>query len=251
MDDRRIGTTLRSLRIRHSWRQEDLSAAAGVSVRTVQRIEGGRAEGVQLETLRSVARALDAWVDVAVRWRGGELDRLLNVRHSLMHERVALLLAESGGWEIVPEASFSIYGERGAIDILAWHAERRILLVIELKTEIVDVQDLVGRVDRKRRLAPQIARERGWLPDVVAVWVVVAEGRTNRRRVAAHRTMLGAAFPDDGRRVHGWLRAPAGPISALSLLPDPPGAPQRLATPKRVRRTATRGNLAKRDTRRT
>ena len=46
---------------------------------------------------------------------------------------------------LAPEVSFSIYGERGVIDILAWHPGRRALLIIELKTDIVDVNELVGR----------------------------------------------------------------------------------------------------------
>ena len=86
---------------------------------------------------------------------------------------------------LAPEVSFSIYGERGVIDILAWHPGRRALLIIELKTDIVDVNDLAGSADRRRRLAPKIVAERGWDPVTVSVWVIVAPGRTNRRRVAA------------------------------------------------------------------
>ena len=48
--------------------------------------------------------------------------------------------------------SFSIFGERGVIDVAAWNAEHRALLVIELKTDIVDVNELVGTFDRKVRL---------------------------------------------------------------------------------------------------
>jgi hypothetical protein len=73
-----------------------------------------------------------------------------------------MFLSRGPGWSIAPEVSFSIWGERGLIDILAWHAPTRSLLVIELKTAIVDVSGLVGTVDRKRRLAPEIARSRGW-----------------------------------------------------------------------------------------
>jgi hypothetical protein len=112
---------------------------------------------------------------------------------------------------------FSIYGERGTIDILAWHAATGTLLVIELKTELVDVQELIGMIDRKRRLAAQIALDRGWRARTVATWVVISQDRTNRRRVSAHRTVLRAAFPQDGHRVRAWLRAPAGPANALSL----------------------------------
>jgi hypothetical protein len=104
------------------------------------------------------------------------------------------------------------------IDVLAWHAPTR-LLVIELKTELVDVQELLGTLDRKRRLARKIGIERGWWPAVVAAWVILADGRTNRRRVDAHRTVLRAALPTDGRAMNAWLAAPRGPVAALSFWP--------------------------------
>ena len=43
-----------------------------------------------------------------------------------------------------------------------WHEPTRSLLVIELKTELVDLQETVGTLDRKVRLATQIAHEQGW-----------------------------------------------------------------------------------------
>jgi hypothetical protein len=120
----------------------------------------------------------------------------------------------------VPEVTFSVLGERGAIDVLGWHAATRTVLVIELKTDIVDVQEMLGTLDRKRRPARGIARDRGWDAAVVATSVILAEGRTNRRRVEAHATVLRAAPPDDGRTVGPWLRAPRGPMAALSIRPD-------------------------------
>ena len=83
-------------------------------------------------------------VELVARWRGGDLDRMVNARHAALHEAVALLFARHSGWTTAPEVSFSIYGERGAIDVLAWHAARRALLVVELKSEIVDVQGMLG-----------------------------------------------------------------------------------------------------------
>src|SRR4051794_253417 len=84
----------------------------------------------------------------------------------------------------------NIRGERGVIDILAWHASSQTLLVIELKTEIVDVNDLMGKADKKRRLAALIGRDRGWKPRSVGLWVIVADSKTNRRRVQSHATTL-------------------------------------------------------------
>jgi hypothetical protein len=51
------------------------------------------------------------------------------------------------------------------------------LLVIELKTEIVEVSGLLGSMDRRRRLAPKIAARLGWEAVAVSTWVVVADSR--------------------------------------------------------------------------
>lgn len=220
MDDHHVGTAFRAMRIRKRWRQEDLSARAGVSRASIGRIESGQLASVPLGTIRRVAAALDARFDTVVRWQGGDLGRLLNGRHAAMHEAMARLFASLDGWVAEPEVSFSIYGERGVIDILAWYPVSHVLLVIELKTEFVDVHELMGSVDRKRRLAAVIARERGWDPIGVATWVVLSDNRTNRRALAAHETVMRTKFPVDGRRIRPWLRRPVGRLDALSFLPS-------------------------------
>ena len=155
-----------------------------------------------------------------LRWHGGDLDRLVNARHAAMHESLARRFSRLTEWTLAPEVSFSVYGERGVIDAIAWHEATRALLVIELKTELVDMSDLVGTMDRRRRLAPTIVRDRGWLPAVVGTLVLVAEGRANRRHLAEHVTMLRNAFPADGRAVRRWIGRPRGRIDALAFLPD-------------------------------
>ena len=209
------------MRIRRGWRQVDLAARAGVSQGLVSRIERGHFEGVTLDALRRVAAALDIRIDVIARWRAGDLDRMLNRAHSALHEAVARRFGTLPGWVSEPEVSFAIFAERGVIDILAWHPKRRALLVIELTTEIVDVNELVGTLDRKVRLAPRVARERGWVGAgdggvTVSSWLIVADTRTNRRRVAAHAAMLRSRYPVDGRTVVGWLADPDRRIAALS-----------------------------------
>ncbi len=222
MDDQRVGSALREIRIRRGLRQADLARAAGVSAPTISRLERGHVATFTVETIRAVAKALDVRMDLSPRWRGGDLDRLLNARHSALHERVARYFRELPEWVAEPEVSFAIYRESGVIDILAWHPGRRMLLVIELKTDIADVNELVGTVDKKSRLAIQVAAGRGW--DVkgasVSIWLIVADGHTNRRRVQAHGSMLRAVFPSDGRSMAGWLRNPATPIRALSFWPN-------------------------------
>jgi transcriptional regulator with XRE-family HTH domain len=219
MDDQRVGSGLRAMRIRRRLRQRDLSMAAGVPRGVVALIEHGRLDEVGFGQIRAVARALDARFEGLVRWQGGDLDRLTNRGHAQMHEAMARWFAELDGWLAVPEVSFAHFAERGVIDILAWHASTGTVLVVELKTAIVDINDLMSTMDRRRRLAREIANDLGWNAKVVATWVVVASGRTNDRVFAEHATVLRAKFPGDGRTMRRWLDRPTGEVAALSFLP--------------------------------
>ncbi len=219
MDSSRIGRGIRALRVRQRLRQSDLAGQARVPRSVIARIERGDLARVHVGALAAVAAALHADLDLGLRWNGTELDRLLNAGHSAMHEAVARML-RAAGWEVLPERSFSIWGERGVVDIVGWHATSRTLLVVELKTEIVDVQRLIGTVDRYRRLAPQAVADLGWEPLNAGTSVAVAESSTNRRRLRDHVTVLRAAFPSDGRTVPGWLTRPVGQLRALSFLSD-------------------------------
>jgi Holliday junction resolvase-like predicted endonuclease len=186
-----------------------------------------RGDIVSLPRLRAAAAVLEVRIELVARWRGGDLDRLVRGRHSAMSEHVASLLAREG-WAVLPEVSFNRYGERGVIDIVGWHAGRRAVLIVELKTEIVDVGEVLATSDRRRRLVGHVAAERGWQPQHVGTWLVVAESRTNRRHFATHQALLRAAFPEDGRAVRGWLARPDRPQAALWFLTD--------SSPRRIRR---------------
>lgn len=240
MDDVRIGAAFRAVRIRRGWRQADVAARARVSPSLVSLLERGHVETVSLRVLRRVSTALEVRLELIARWRGGELDRLLNAGHAALHEALAQHLHALPPWIHAPEVSFSVWGERGVIDILAFHPPTRSLLVIELKTELVSVEDVLTTMDRRRRLAAGIALQRGWDAASVSVWVVLAASEANRKRVAAHRATLRAAFPADGHAARSWLRRPHGELRALSLWSDSKrsGVTARRAGVKRVRKLA-------------
>jgi transcriptional regulator with XRE-family HTH domain len=216
VEDGRVGIALRAVRLRKNRRQEDVAHRAGVSQSTVSDIELGRFDSTSLEILQRVAKALDARIDLNVRWRGGELDRLLNVRHAILAAGVARHLGALG-WQVAPEVSFAIYGERGSIDIPAWHQSTSSLLVVEVKTELVDVHETLTVLDRKVRLAPAIARSREWPARTASVWLVVSEGSTNRHRVRHFESLLRSALPASGKNLAAWLRRPSRRTAALTF----------------------------------
>ena len=199
MDDLHLGLAFRAARIRRRLRQRDLAALAGVSATLVSRLEHGDLDRVSLRTLRGVAGKLEVGLEIVPRSAGGEFERVAGARHAALGEQVAAWIARQPDWVVVAEVSFSICGERGVIDLLAWHEPSGTLVVIELKTAIVDVAELMGTFDRKQRLAIRIAAGRGWNARSVSAWLIVGESRTNRRRVAEHRNLLGSGLPRDGR----------------------------------------------------
>ena len=236
MDDLAIGRVLRQLRIRLGWRASDVAAKAGVATATYSRMERGGIAQSRLGTLRKVSEVLEVRLVLEARWRGAGLDRFLGEGHAAMAEAISQMLV-AAGWDVRPEVSFSHFGERGVVDLVAWHAASRTVLLIELKTELVDVSDLLTVTGRRRRLAAVIAEPLGWKPATVGQWVVIAAGRSNERRVASHRTLLRSAFPADGRAIAGWLAKPTGALSALWFLPNTHSLSRRRgpATPIRVR----------------
>jgi hypothetical protein len=103
----------------------------------------------------------------------------LVVRASLASEVVGILAGL--GWQVAVEVSYSRFGERGSIDILAWHALSRTLLVVEIKSELASIEATLRKLDEKERLAAVIARERfGWQPLAMGVMLIVREGPTDR-----------------------------------------------------------------------
>ncbi len=185
MDDAKVGAAFRAVRIRMGRTQEAVAAAARVPQSAVSRLERGLLSGLSIDTIRRVAGVLGMWLDVTPRWRGTDLDRLVSGAHSMLQDSVLRLFEGLAGWTPIPEATYSIYGERGAIDILAWHESTRSLLIIELKTLLVDPAELVRKMDQRVRLGPRLGQERGWHPITVSGWVVLTDTRTNRRHVTS------------------------------------------------------------------
>jgi transcriptional regulator with XRE-family HTH domain len=244
MEDQGIGRVILVLRQRRGWRQVDLAHRAGVSQSAISDMERGRIDRFTVQTIRRTLRALDASVALDPMWGGrGDLDRLLDADHARLMQRWADLHRRAG-WDVWNEASYSIYGERGRIDQLAYHPPTATLEVAECKTGIWDVQDTLGKLDVKVRLAPRIAAQRGWAASKVVGALVFTDGTTIRRRIHEHEDLF-ARYSMRGRAVYAWVRDPrfvsVDGILVFVSLPRLPGTKQpglKRAGQRRVRLVA-------------
>lgn len=206
MNHQRIGWLVRTLRVRAGLTQAELAGRVGIDRSAISRLEHGYPGNLRLDTLEAVASVLGARLDLRLLWNGPELDRLADEGHAALATHVKRRLGR-WGWVVRVEVSYSRYGERGRIDLLAFHSASRALLVIELKTELVDVQALLGSLDAKARLAPGIAERFGWGSRRAIPAIVFSEDRTTRNRLA--RVMpLFDRYALRGRSAISWLARP-------------------------------------------
>jgi transcriptional regulator with XRE-family HTH domain len=227
----------RALRLRKDLRQEDLGRAARLSRAVISRIERGLIDNIPFGILSRAAAALGATLDVRLRWNGEQLDRLLDEAHAHLVDLVVLALRATG-WEVAVEVSFSVWGERGSIDVFAFHRSTGMVLVVEVKSIVPDSQATIHGIDRKTRLAVELAVKRGWECREVSRLLVIGDSATARRRIARLAATYDVAFPTRRREIRRWLRAPREPISELLFVAfaHRTSAGSTAATRQRVRR---------------
>jgi transcriptional regulator with XRE-family HTH domain len=194
-----------------------LARRSGVSRSVIGRIERGLADRVAVHTLQRITAAIGARTDVRLLWRGEGLDRLLDARHAALVDQVLTVLP-AFDWLAAAEVSFNIRGERGSVDVLAFHENTGSLLVIEVKSVVPDMQAMLVALDRKGRLGREIARDRGWTVAAVTRLLVLPDDRTARRRVDALAATFGTALPARTATVRRWLKDPVGACHGVIFL---------------------------------
>ena len=196
-------------------------------------MERGHLDRTSLAVIRRCLAVLEVTLDLTPRWRGADLARLLDESHASIQAGWKPRL-EKWGWQVWVEQSFNVYGDRGRVDLLAWHPVHRLLLVVEVKTVIADAQALLGGLDVKVRVAREVARSLGigGVRSVVPV-LLVAEGTTNRARIRRLAPLF-ERFALRGRQAMSWLRRPNEAVSGLLIFTD-----LRFATGSSVTRVAS------------
>ena len=209
-----VPLAMRTLRAPQRLRQVDLAARAHLARDSVSRVETGRLGGMTIASLDRLVGALDATLVVEIRWRGAELDRLVDRAHAHLANAAAHRM-QRAGWNARAEISFNHYGDRGSCDLLALHPATRTLLVVEVKSRIGNVQEMLHRLDAKVRLANVLARQLDWpAPSSVVRALVLPDDRTARRALGAHPARF-VRFALRGRASLGWLRAPQRGVTGV------------------------------------
>lgn len=221
-DDERLANLVRLIRRRNGLTQVRLASRAGVPLNDLKRIESGRAGDVKLSRVRRVLDAEGGRARLVPWWNGAAADRLLDERHAQLVERVVATL-RALAWRVEVEVSFSEYGERGSIDVFAWHHAERALAVCEVKSAIGSLEETNRALDVKARLAPTVAFDRfGWRPAVIARLLILPRSNTVRRTIDAHASTMATLYPGRGREVRAWLRQPSTPLRAIWFVSDGP-----------------------------
>ena len=214
----RVGLVLRAVRLHLRLSQQSIADKAKLSQSVYSRAERGELQGMTIGAVDRIVAALGGVLLLDVRFRGGMGDRLADAAHAALVDLVVGVLGRAD-WRVELEFGFNVFGERGSVDILAWHAATRTLLIVEVKSRFTDLQAMLLSPARKLRLVPAAARkELGW--DALAVGrIVVAYGTTeNRSVIARHAATFDAALPARSVAIRSWLRAPAGPIAGVWLV---------------------------------
>lgn len=242
MQRRDVARLHRLLRTQAGLTQSELAVTADIGRWKVSALETGRWDHLKIAELDRCFSALDARIVLSVAHRGGEADRLLDRHHASLVAATVRVLTELD-WEVRVEVTFNEFGDRGSIDIVAWHPAHRALLVVEVKSELVSIEGTLRPFSVKCRLAAKVVGEQfGWRPVIVGKVLVLPELSTARRAVERNASVLDTALPDRSRAARQWLRQPTKSLAAIWFLSDV-GLVATKRSPsavKRVRRSGSR-----------
>jgi transcriptional regulator with XRE-family HTH domain len=190
-----IAQTVRDAGRAVGWSQRDLAIKCELNQSTICRIERAEFLGLNLSTAAGVLDVLDirASFDFKTPYladRGKQTD----LGHARCVDYVARRLRRNG-WLVRTEVEIVSGSARGWIDVLAFREADSVLLVIEVKTELVDIGALQRQIAWYEREAWKVARRESWPAGRLLSAVVLLESRTNTDRVLANGGLLKAEFP--------------------------------------------------------
>lgn len=213
-----VGRLVRVARHRARKRQCDVAVDAGVGRNTVMEVENGDLDRVRLGELVAIGACLDLRLMLDWRSKRADLHAVTDTGHAAFVEAVVRFLTGSG-WICHVEA----LSGSGSIDVLAFHAASRSLLVVEVKTRIVDIQRTLREIGYRAAAARVAAEKCGWDPRTVSTLLAISATTDQRRLVMEHAAIFGSVFALRGWDARHWLDAPQGSKGLLLFVPKARG----------------------------
>ena len=186
---------MRAVRVALGLGQRDLARRIGRAQSYVSLVERGRVPGLSIAEAEAICDALGATfvlgIEAPVLLEG---PRQRDAAHARCVAYVARRLARNG-WIVQREVQVGTPGRPGWIDVLAFNPETRVLLVIEVKTQLVDFGGLERQLGWYQREARRASRPFGWAPATVAPLALLLATQLNDERLRDNAASIRQAFP--------------------------------------------------------
>jgi transcriptional regulator with XRE-family HTH domain len=192
---RTVAFAVAELRQALGWTQAELGRRADVSQAFVSMVENMRVPDITLETAARLLEALGARLNLGVSapfLADRELQR--DPVHARCSSYVVARLKRAG-WLTAAEVEIGGDRSRGWIDVLAYEPRRRLVLVIEIKTEIRDVGAIERTLGWYERESWVAARRSGWRPNRVLGCLLLLATETNETRIGDNLAAFNGGFP--------------------------------------------------------
>ena len=218
-----VGRLVAEARRELGFTQRELSRRATVSQSAISRLERGLRSGLDLGDVERLGAAMGGRFRMELRApfladRARQRDRVharcIGYAARQLHRR---------GWQVASEVEIGGSAGPGWIDLLAWHSGSRVLLVIEVKTEIADFGGVQRTLAWYERRAGDAARRRGWMPVRAIGVLLLLDSRAVADRLRDNRGIAAMSFPGRASVLSGFIddpRSAVPPPRSLAMI-DP------------------------------
>ena len=213
----RFGTSVRAVRIALGLSQRAFAERIGRSQSYVSLLERGLIPRLSIVEADGLCQPLGATLVLGIEAPiliAGERER--DAAHARCVAYVARRL-RAAGWLVEREVQIGPPSRPGWIDILAFDPVSRILLVIEVKTELVDLGGLERQLGWYVREARQTSRAFEWRADVVLGAALLLSTVTNDERTRENADGIRQVFPGRWRDLMSVIQREAVPARGWCL----------------------------------
>lgn len=200
-----VGGMVLGLRTAVGWSQDELGRRAGVSQPLVSLVEHGRLAGLTFATADRLVQAMGGRLVVGL--EAPQLEDRKRQREPV-HARLVAAVATrltADGWIAATEVEVGGDRSRGWMDVFAWRPATHGLLVLEIKTDLVDLGQAQRQLGWYEREAQRAAGRLGWAADRTASGLILLSTAQNDRRVRENREAIDAAFPARARHLQALI----------------------------------------------